>query len=53
MSTESVLAHHLESLGAGDVDAILSDYTDDSVLFTPDGSLRGRDAIRPLFQGLV
>ena len=49
MSTESVLAHHLESIGAGDVEAILADYTDASVLFTPDGVLRGLDQLRELF----
>jgi len=27
----------------------MSDHTDDSVLFTPDGPLKGRDAIRGLF----
>jgi ketosteroid isomerase-like protein len=37
LSTESVLGHHLSSVGAGDVDAIMEDFTEDSVIFTPDG----------------
>ena len=28
-------------------------YTPGAVLFTPDGPLRGADAIRPLFQALI
>ncbi len=38
MSTELVLAHHLESFSHG-IDAIVSDYVDESVLFTPGGTL--------------
>ena len=53
MSTESVLAHHLAAISAGDVDRILSDYSDDAVLLTPDATLRGPAEIRPLFEGFV
>ncbi|MBT3943746.1 MAG: nuclear transport factor 2 family protein [Chloroflexi bacterium] len=53
MSTESVLGHHLGAIMAGDVDAILEDFTEDSVLFTPDGPVRGLDALREMFTGLV
>jgi ketosteroid isomerase-like protein len=51
-STSDVLDHHLQSFGAGDLDAILEDYTDDSVLFTPEGPLKGPDAIRGMFVGM-
>ena len=53
MSTESVLSHHLAAVSAGDVDGILSDYSDDAVLLTPDATLRGPAEIRPLFDGFV
>ena len=53
MSTEDILNHHLQSIGAGDVDAILSDFTDDSVLYGPDGGMRGLDEMRPFFEALV
>jgi hypothetical protein len=38
---------------AKDVDAILSDYTDASVLFTPDGPIRGLDHLRDFFTNFV
>ena len=51
MSTEAVLNHHLESFGAGDVEEVLKDYTDDSVFISPDGRLTGLDQLREAFQG--
>src|ERR1043166_5979948 len=52
-STKDVLDHHLTSFDEGDLDGVLSDYAPDAVLFTPDGPLRGVDAIRPLFEALI
>ena len=49
MVTKDVLDHHLAAFGAGDVDEILKDYTDDSVLLTADGAIRGRDELRAAF----
>ena len=51
-ATKDVLDHHLKCFGDGDLKGILSDYTPDSVLFTPNGPLKGVDAIRPLFEQL-
>lgn len=51
--TEAVLLHHLTAIGAGDVDDILTDYDEGSVLFTPDDPLRGPAQIRPLFEKFV
>jgi len=51
MSAESVLNHHLESFGAGNLEELLKDYTDESVLVSPEETLRGRDAIAGLFSG--
>jgi len=51
--TKDVLDHHLKCFGTGDLKGILSDYAPDAVLFTPDGPLRGADAIRPLFQAMI
>ena len=39
--TEATLGHHLGAFGAGDVDEIMRDYTEDSAIITPDGPLRG------------
>jgi ketosteroid isomerase-like protein len=52
-STKEVVDHHLQCFGLGDLNGILSDYAPGAVLFTPDGPLRGEDAIRPFFQGLL
>ncbi len=51
--TEATLLHHLTAFGGGDVDEILADYTEESVLITPDGALRGLAEIRPLFENFV
>ena len=51
--TKDVLDHHLKCFGEGDLKGILSDYAPGAVLFTPDGPLRGADAIRPLFQAMI
>ena len=39
--TRAVLKHHFDSFMALDFPAVLSDYTDDSVLMMPTGTLRG------------
>jgi ketosteroid isomerase-like protein len=52
-STKDVLNNHLKCFGEGDLKGILSDYAPDAVMFTPDGVLRGVEAIRPLFQRLI
>jgi ketosteroid isomerase-like protein len=51
--TKDVIDHHLKCFGEGDLRGILSDYAQGAVLFTPDGPLRGGDAIRPLFQAMI
>jgi len=52
-STKDVLQHHLKSFGEGNLKGILSDYAPGAVLFTPEGPLRGIDAIRSLFQAML
>ncbi len=52
-STKDVVDHHLKSFGDGDLKGILSDYAPGAVLFTPEGPLRGIDAIRSLFQAML
>ena len=51
-STKDVLDHHLKCFADGDLKGILHDYAPGAVLFTPDGPLKGADAIRPLFQAM-
>jgi ketosteroid isomerase-like protein len=49
-ATKDVVNHHLQCFGHGDLKGILSDYAIDAVLFTPNGPLKGVDAIRPLYE---
>ncbi len=52
-STKNVIDNHLKSFGEGDLNGILSDYAPGAVLFTPDGPLKGVDAIGTLFQAML
>jgi hypothetical protein len=47
-ATQRVFAHHLGSFSEG-IDSILSDYTEHSVLVTPDATYRGLQQIREFF----
>ena len=48
-STQSVLEHHLKGIGNSDVADILTDYTEQSVFYTPNGPLRGLAGIKQFF----
>jgi uncharacterized protein (TIGR02246 family) len=50
---EEVFAHHAQALGAGDLEGIVADYTDDAVFITPAGIKRGKDGIREAFTELL
>jgi ketosteroid isomerase-like protein len=50
---QEVFAHHGKALAAGDLDEIVVDYADDSVLITPAGVARGKDSIRNAFVALL
>ena len=50
---QEVFQHHAEVLIAGDIDGIVSDYSDDAVFITPDGIKRGKDGIREAFTKLI
>jgi hypothetical protein len=50
---EEVFQHHAQALGAGDLDGIVADYSDDAVFITPAGVKRGKDGIREAFAQLL
>jgi uncharacterized protein (TIGR02246 family) len=50
---QEVFQHHAEALGAGDLDEIVADYTDDAVFITPAGVKRGKDGVREAFTQLL
>ena len=45
-----VLTHHLTAFGNNDLDEIMKDYTDKSVVFTPSGPLNDLTTIRKFFE---
>ena len=53
MTTATTLTHHLEAILQTDVDAIMRDYTEASVLVTPNGQLAGLTAIRGFFTQFI
>jgi ketosteroid isomerase-like protein len=50
---QEVFAHHAQALGAADLDEIVADYADDSILITPGGAARGKDGVRAAFAKLL
>lgn len=53
MTADELLGQHLERFGRGDIDGLMSEYADDVTFFTQQGVLRGKDAIRPLFEAMI
>jgi ketosteroid isomerase-like protein len=51
--TDQVLNHHLQALGNGNLDELLDDYVEDSVVITPDGTIKGLRGIRATFEGFL
>ena len=52
-SPQEVFQHHVQALGAGDLDEIVADYADDAVFITPAGVQRGKEGIRAAFTQLL
>jgi hypothetical protein len=50
---QEVFQHHAEVLIAGDLDGIVSDYADDALFITPDGTRHGKDGVREGFAQLL
>jgi ketosteroid isomerase-like protein len=51
-TTQEILTHHLTCFGAGDLEGILSDYSEDIVFFLPDGPIKGPAAMKPFFEAM-
>ncbi|NTU78159.1 MAG: nuclear transport factor 2 family protein [Chloroflexales bacterium] len=52
MTIEVTLAHHLQAISES-VDAVMSDYTEKSVLFTQSGPIVGLAGIRSFFERFI
>ena len=53
ISTENILDHHLYCFSKGDIEGLLSDYTEGSVFETPTGQITGLKTLRKVFTSLV
>jgi ketosteroid isomerase-like protein len=51
--TQATLDHHLQSIIAKDIDALMEDYVEQSVLYMPDTTVRGLDDLRNFFTGFL
>ena len=51
-NTGEVLDHHMTAFGENDLEAVMADYTDESVVITPDTTFIGTDRIAELMTGL-
>ena len=52
-SAEDVFAHHGQSLGGEDLEAIISDYADDAILIVNNTVFRGHGGVRQGFTQLL
>ncbi|WP_101786707.1 nuclear transport factor 2 family protein [Nonomuraea indica] len=50
---QEVFADHGIRLGAGDLDLIAGNYTEDAVLITPEGAYHGHDGVRHVIGRLL
>lgn len=48
-----VFHRHVAAFTSGDLEAVLNDFDERSVVITPDGTFEGRERIRVLYQGLL
>jgi ketosteroid isomerase-like protein len=51
-TTTEVLKRHQRTFGASDLEGVLADYAADAVMFTPNGPIKGTEALRKTFQAL-
>ena len=52
-AAKNLLMHHLGSFQDNDLEAVISDYTSESVLITADATYKGPKEIRAFFSGLI
>ena len=50
---QDVFAAHAAAVASGDVELVLQDYSEDAVLLTVDGPIRGRDALSKFFTSVL
>jgi ketosteroid isomerase-like protein len=53
VTTETTLAQHVQALMSRDLDSIMEHYTEESVVFSPNGVSKGMANIRAFFAGAL
>ena len=53
VETNAVLDNHLASAQRGDLEGVMSDFSEDSVLFLPQGPVRGIAGLRAFYKELL
>ncbi len=51
--TKAVIDHHLEAFGDGNIDELMLDYTESSILITPERTLSNLNEITALFSKFI
>lgn len=51
--TQKVLEHHVMAVGENNLEALMADYTEDSVFVTPEGTYKGMEQIKAFFAQLL
>jgi ketosteroid isomerase-like protein len=52
-TTGIVIAHHLNAIAARDLEQIMADFTEDSVLITPDATFQGLEQVRGFYSAAL
>jgi hypothetical protein len=52
-ATRAVWTRHVEAATAGDLDAVMADFTEQSAIITPEGVIAGTAAIRAFFEDFL
>ena len=52
-ASRAVWERHVQAATAGDIDAVMADFTEESALITPDGVISGTADIRRFFEDLL
>ncbi|MCP4362153.1 MAG: nuclear transport factor 2 family protein [Chloroflexi bacterium] len=48
--TEETMAHHVQTMMSGDLEAIVQNFADDATIFTAERTFQGHDQIRIFFE---
>ena len=50
---EQIMWHHINAVGSGDIEEILKDYTDESLIISPEKTYKGLANLPPFFTSWI